>query len=612
MLTIKKGGRLAPAIVVAACLVLTGCGPPGFRALHKGDRLVQSGKYDEAIQTLQLATNLLGKEALPVQAKARNLLGLAFHHAGNAARARECYGQALALDRNAAAEANYNLGCLDLEQNNLAGAKDALTTYTSVRVRDCYGYIKLGVVNYRLATASSGVTPANRQFYFENARKAFDVSQRIQATAEAWNYLAMIDLLRKPPPSREAISNAVVKFRSALLLDRRYAPALFNLAVVYDPAGLYKYGDVQSAIDAYRNYLALDPPPPHASEVAFLVTNLDKTKRFSAQRPARAPEQAPPAVTPSSNGFYMQKSSNAPQRAGAPVPAPPPAPAPAPAVANPAPPATVPAAIPEQPAPTRLAAGGAQSNVPVLPARGAPSPGGSDTAVVPEKTAPATHLVLAPTVVRKPSLLSRLFGGKTKPAQPPAQSAPAPAGNPAGVTPLPAPHPAAHYVAPPASTNQGNRAEAERLARQGDAAAKESRWQDAVDSYGKAVRADPADYNACEALGLAAIKSEEYAIALEALHHALALQPESPNARYGYAWALEKMDYPQDAANELEKLLAQHPDETRAHLLLGNLYAQKLGQADFARGHYLKVLEKDPQNAQAPALRAWLQHNPEP
>jgi len=146
MLTIKKRGRLAPALV-AACLVLTGCGPPGFRALHKGDRLIESGKYDQAIETLKTATNLLLKEALPVQATARNLLGLAYHRAGDQARARECYVQALALDRNAAAEANYNLGCLDLEQTNLSAAKDALTTYTSLRARDWNGYMKLGMVN---------------------------------------------------------------------------------------------------------------------------------------------------------------------------------------------------------------------------------------------------------------------------------------------------------------------------------------------------------------------------------------------------------------------------------------------------------------------------------
>ena len=101
------------ALVAAACLVLTGCGPPGLRALRKGDRLVQSGKYDEAIEALTQATNLLANEALPVQAKARNLLGLAYHRGGNAARARACYEAALALDRNGAAEADYNLGCLE-------------------------------------------------------------------------------------------------------------------------------------------------------------------------------------------------------------------------------------------------------------------------------------------------------------------------------------------------------------------------------------------------------------------------------------------------------------------------------------------------------------------
>jgi tetratricopeptide (TPR) repeat protein len=198
------------------------------------------------------------------------------------------------------------------------------------------------------------------------------------------------------------------------------------------------------------------------------------------------------------------------------------------------------------------------------------------------------------------------------PSVPAAPVAPVAAGNPAGVTPLPAPHTVLHYAAPPVSARPGNRAQAERLAREGAAAERESRLKEAMASYQEAVKTDPTYYEACEALGMAAIKSEEFTVALEALHHALALNPDSGNARYGYAWALEKKDYFQDAANELEKLLAQHPEETRAHLLLGNLYAQRLGQPDFARGHYKKVLEQDPRSDQAPALRAWLQNNPEP
>ena len=630
MLTIKKRGPLAPAFL-AACLVLTGCGPPGIRALHKGDNLIASGKYAEAIETLKSATNLLARDGLPVQAKTRNLLGLAYQHAGNAAKARECYAQALALDRNAAAEANYNLGCMELDQANLVAAKDAFTTYTSLRAQDWNGFMKLGMANYRLATMKTAANPQIRQLDFDNARKAFETCQRLHPNAAACNNLGMIELIRRPNPPRDAISNAVVKFKAALERDARYAPALFNLAVVYDPAGPYKYGDTQSAIDAYGKYAALDPAPPYASQVAALIADLDQTRRFNAQVRGHAPEPPPTVNTQTSNGLSISyKKTNSPQRGpalfpgGPPAQAPTPAPAPAPLPATlpplaPAAPltylpptATFATPKPQEPAAPRLSNGGSASNPPVSTLRGGPSPGDSNTAAVRENAATETNSPPAAASVRKPSLLARLFGAKPKPAEGGAESADGGAGIPAGVTPLPAPHSAIHYAAPPVSTNQGDRPQAARLAGQGAAAEKQSRWKDAVDSYKAAVKVDPSDYDACEALGLAAIKAEQYGVALEAFHHALALKPESPNARYGYAWALQKVDYPQDAANELEKLLAQHPDEARAHLLLGNLYAQKLGQPDFARGHYLKVLEKDPQNPQAPALRAWLKNNPEP
>jgi tetratricopeptide (TPR) repeat protein len=157
---------------------------------------------------------------------------------------------------------------------------------------------------------------------------------------------------------------------------------------------------------------------------------------------------------------------------------------------------------------------------------------------------------------------------------------------------------------------EGNRESAARLRALGAAAEKESRWKDALANYQEAVKEDPQYYEARLALGLAAIKTEDFALALEALNRAVALNPDSADARYAYAWALVKKDYFQDAANELEKLLARHPDELRAHLLLGNLYAQQLGQPDLAREHYKKVLETDPHNAQATAIRFWLQGNP--
>ena len=64
----------------------------------------------------------------------------------------------------------------------------------------------------------------------------------------------------------------------------------------------------------------------------------------------------------------------------------------------------------------------------------------------------------------------------------------------------------------------------------------------------------------------------------------------------------------------MEKLrlmvVAAHPDEVRAQLALGNLYAQQLRDPAQARRHYMKVLELDPHNPQATDIRFWLSANP--
>ena len=174
----------------------------------------------------------------------------------------------------------------------------------------------------------------------------------------------------------------------------------------------------------------------------------------------------------------------------------------------------------------------------------------------------------------------------------------------------PPPPPVIHYVPPQVSIAPGNRTDADRMMQAGTKAENESRLKDAIANYQGAVKLDPSDFEACVALGMIALKAEEYSTALEALNHAVLLKPDSADARYGFAYALQKKGYFQDAADESEKLLAQHPSETRAHLLVGNLYAQQLGQPDLAREHYKKVLDTDPHNAQATAIRFWLQANP--
>jgi len=61
----------------------------------------------------------------------------------------------------------------------------------------------------------------------------------------------------------------------------------------------------------------------------------------------------------------------------------------------------------------------------------------------------------------------------------------------------------------------------------------------------------------------------------------------------------------------LRREQAANPNEVRAQLALGNLYAQQLREPAQARRHYLKVLELDPHNAQATDIRFWLSANPD-
>jgi Tfp pilus assembly protein PilF len=87
---------------------------------------------------------------------------------------------------------------------------------------------------------------------------------------------------------------------------------------------------------------------------------------------------------------------------------------------------------------------------------------------------------------------------------------------------------------------------------------------------------------------------------------ALAIQPNSADARYNFALALKGAGYVPDALNELRHFVEAHPDEVRGQLALANLYAQKLHDTAQARDYYRKVLELEPDGGQAAEIRSWL------
>jgi hypothetical protein len=132
----------------------------------------------------------------------------------------------------------------------------------------------------------------------------------------------------------------------------------------------------------------------------------------------------------------------------------------------------------------------------------------------------------------------------------------------------------------------------------------------AMDSYRKAAALDPAWFEAQYNYAVLAFGQRDYNHSLAASEMALALQPDSADARYNFALGLKASGYAPDAVNELKKIVAANPDEARAQLALGNLYAQQMRDPAQARQHYLKWLALDPQNPQATNIRYWLTANP--
>jgi len=162
----------------------------------------------------------------------------------------------------------------------------------------------------------------------------------------------------------------------------------------------------------------------------------------------------------------------------------------------------------------------------------------------------------------------------------------------------------------PAKPEPGNRSEAEKAFAKAVQAQQAQQVTEAIQAYEHTIELDPGFYDAYYNLGLAAYQAGNGATALLAYETALALRPESLDARYNFALALRQANYIVDAANEFAKIIAIAPQESRAHLALGNLYSQQFHDTARARQEYREVLNSDPHNPQADAIRRWLAAHP--
>lgn len=685
MLTTKNWrallASLGPALILVAAI--TGCTPPGPRALLEGERLIRAGKYTEAVESLQEATRLL-----PSNAQAWNHLGLAYHKAGQPHNALKAYEQARRCDLHLT-PVRYNLGCLLLEQNNFQPAIAELTAYTLLEQDSADGWFKLATAQFRA-----------RQW--DAAERSYNKALQLRpALPQAWNNLGMIHAQRKR--SKDALSC----FNAAIQKQPTYAPAVLNSAIVYQ----HQVKNNALAMQKYEEYLRLKPDARDAELVKRIVRYLKTPPVAPREEPAVAavtnrqdsslPSGTREVVTAAGRGEPQTSSappmpaSTAQRQEGVQQPAAPSQPSTivrATPTPEPRRESQAAAELPSQPRPagSTLVTPAPEQTVVVLPKPSEPSrreqqaqpkPAGEaaeSTAPAPVQPrdpdviqlsedppvkladdrppsiplpepqtprvtpparqqatpAPGTH---SETIVRAepPPQESRSFLDRINPAswfKPRRQSPPSP-------TPLDAlpetrmaaasdstdsatttraatveqsswsniPRYGYRSLQPPAG---GDRFKAQGSFTQAVEAHRDQRLAEAISNYQQAIEADPGFFEARYNLGLAAYESKDWALSLSAYETALSINPTSANCRYNFALALQQAGFYLDAADELEKLLAQNAGEVRAHLTLASLYADELGKPLLARPHYLKVLELDPRHGQAPAIRYWLAANP--
>jgi tetratricopeptide (TPR) repeat protein len=550
MLAKKKRIHCGAIIFLALTVFIAGCMPPGPRALVKGKKLLERGDYAGAVEEFKTATTLLATNA-----QAWNYLGVACQRAGQPADAAAAYQRALALDRDLV-EAHYNLGSLWLEQNKPADAKIEFTAYALRRGNEPEGWLKLGSAQLHAGD-------------FQAAEKSFSTVLFLNTNnAEAFNGLGLARAERGH--AREAAQF----FAAAIQHHPDFAPAFFNLAMVAQQ----DLHDNKLALQNYHAYLALTPRPANWNAVNEIVKDLEQVVTVAAVTPPPANEpkptvRPPPATKPTPTVMHSTTSPHI-------VPTVPPQ------------------VIKVQPEPLIVTSPNKPVEASVPAAATNQAAGSSAPEPKPEQKYIETGVTpLPPSNFTSPAVA-------TPAAAPPAETRPIQIVQPAAPT-----FPRYLYQSPrkPAA---GDRVAAAGAFTKAQIFEQASRWTDAMQAYRQAATFDPGWFEAQYNYGVLAYRLRDFSAALPAYETALAIQPDSANARYNFALALKAAGYVPDAVNELKKIAAASPGEVRAQLALGNLCAQQLHDPVRARAYYLKVLELDPRNPQANDIRFWLSANP--
>ncbi len=172
--------------------------------------------------------------------------------------------------------------------------------------------------------------------------------------------------------------------------------------------------------------------------------------------------------------------------------------------------------------------------------------------------------------------------------------------------PPPAPEPVVADV-PRVSPEQARRLRQAREAYQrGVSYQRRQDWDSALFYYGRALAQDPTLERAHYNTGLIELQRNRWPEARAAFRAAVELEPGNAQTWYNLGYAQHQAGQREAAISSLSRALEINADLAAAHLLLGILYAEDRATAGRARRHYERFLELEPNDPNAPSIRAWL------
>lgn len=269
---------LLPVLALAFCAC--GCGNrTGETAFRRGMRALDKGRTAESVLWFQRSIGGLAEDS--ERALALNALGVAYYRLNRPTAAAAAFESARAADQSAMAPV-YNLGLVSLETGDENKAIACFEKASLLHDKDVRALEFLGVI-------------FNRRGQWDDARRVLnEAAIKTSRTPRILTALATSELGAKN------VDRAMELLQEALEQDARYAPAIYNLAVINQKW----LSRGEQAMELYSEYARLSPRGPHADRARTMMAEIaaaserDHAVKAAENRPPPSPPSQPQPVFP--------------------------------------------------------------------------------------------------------------------------------------------------------------------------------------------------------------------------------------------------------------------------------------------------------------------------